>query len=590
MAKQPSELPQKRQRSNGNNSLIMNRSGLDLLNISTDSHMNLSQLALERQLDALRSEVQRERNARRLDKVKAEQVRSYGFDLHVRKQSKILKNIVFSLFWSNLKIQFSMTCCFHVLNEKSPHDSKFFSNYISISKMESRLKRQIQFLQEETEETRILLDNVRTQNEQDLEQMSQSRTEALQDLQDANETILQFQMQQQQQQYSNPDKNSDSLFWRQKCEYLTSELESSEQELQQLKEYNADRNNQKINNSLVDEENASISLNKSNLITHDDKSDSIMLSTAPPDVMKELHRTRVNLADTQRQHRLQSHKIKEMQKELKSAKSNLQLLASCQDKIILLERENKEFRNKQAMNEELENQWGQFRRDIEVYFNSNISSKIDNENKIHVVPSNDDDNIDKHKKHPPEIATIVRQFRNLQERLTLSQDEHYKTQALLSGSKKRVSHLESRIIEEEANVSSIQKQKEELDEKLLSCAMEIRKLKSQESISKNEVDSLRTILETFEFKPETPGKKTNLSSSSEATSRGLKLSLSRAEDKIKALSLSYDELKEKMNQTLDEKQALHTELERVKDKFGKLKDALMKEREKCENAEERAVS
>jgi len=363
------------------------------------------------------------------------------------------------------------------------------------------------------------------------------------------------------------------------------QLEAAEEVIQQIKTFKID-NQRKYSNS--DTEHSFQSPQKKARI-HTNP----LLSPAPPQIMTELHRTRSSLSDVQRQFRMQSRKVEELETQLQSSKPNLQLLKTCQDKIILLERENKEMRKECAMNEALDIQWTHFRHDIDGLFESTTPS---NDINVHVVPNNDIDdrnmeNTKDKKKYPPEIATIVRQFGSLREKLKRSQDQQSKTQVMMIASKQRIAHLESNLQEEEATVDTLQRQKDQLDEKLISSAIETRKCQAQESICKQEAYELRSILETFELKPEKPSAENKRKSDrpSEASSQGLQLSLSLSQDKLQALSDSYDELKKEINTILEEKKTLQHELDRVKEKFGKLREALMKEKEKCENAEERAV-
>ena len=82
----------------------------------------------------------------------------------------------------------------------------------------------------------------------------------------------------------------------------------------------------------------------------------------------------------------------------------------------------------------------------------------------------------------------------------------------------------------------------------------------------------------------------NTTTASEASSQSLRLSLSLAQEKLKAMTEAHYEIKQVYDKALEEKQSLQTELDRVKEKFGKLREALMQEKEKVEFAEQRAVS
>jgi len=439
--------------------------------------------------------------------------------------------------------------------------------------MENRLKRQIEFLLEETEETRALLEEVRSQSESDLAKISQSQANTLKDLQDADAKITHLQMHQQLASH----ESSDAMMWKKKSEHLETQLQASEDELQQVK------NLQELSRKESAQKQSSMSTPKS-------KSEKLeVYSPAPPEIMTELHRTRATLSDAQRNSRIQARKSEKIEAQLQDVKPKLEMLNMCQNKIVLLERENKVLRKENEMGKVLDDQWSSFRHDIQSLFETN--SEPGENTPMDTSIENDDHNARMAKRSPIEIATIVRRFRDIQNQLEESRNAERGTNNKLTATKQRVSYLEKEIKETDNKIAMVEKEKEVLHEKLLCASMDTRKSQAQETISKREADGLRDILDTFALKPEKSPLKPNQSESpSEVSTRSLRLSLSSSQEKLTASMESYKELKDKMGVVVEEKETMQKELDRVKEKYGKLKEALMKEKEKVENAEERAVS
>jgi len=122
-----------------------------------------------------------------------------------------------------------------------------------------------------------------------------------------------------------------------------------------------------------------------------------------------------------------------------------------------------------------------------------------------------------------------------------------------------------------------------------------RKIIAQQNIWKREADGLRSLLDTYEQQESVMSSK-NMSpklkvkgTGSGTNTEGLELSLKSARDEIQLLSSTNTKLESTIESLRAEQQNAKVEHERVLEKFGKLRNALMEERSKAEKAEGRAV-
>jgi hypothetical protein len=106
----------------------------------------------------------------------------------------------------------------------------------------------------------------------------------------------------------------------------------------------------------------------------------------------------------------------------------------------------------------------------------------------------------------------------------------------------------------------------------------------REKIWKREADSLRSLVQTYDDnEPDTPA------CGRSAATMTVDLALATARDEAAVIRQEHDQLMKALETATIEKQRLEKEHERVLDKYTKLRDALLAERAKTEDAEDRAM-
>jgi len=187
---------------------------------------------------------------------------------------------------------------------------------------------------------------------------------------------------------------------------------------------------------------------------------------------------------------------------------------------------------------------------------------------------------------PPSIFALFRHVERLEKGLSESETKCEEFKKLWLSSKETTKVLSERqhsvkkALEE--NISS-------LTEKLLKAETENTTAKNMNKIMEGERQSLRELLETYE-KIEVKSKGgVNQVNAESPTIAGLRLSLASMTKQNQTLKHELDASRKKLEASESKDAIAKEEYDRVVDKFGKIKEALLKEREKASLAEDRAL-
>jgi hypothetical protein len=293
--------------------------------------------------------------------------------------------------------------------------------------------------------------------------------------------------------------------------------------------------------------------------------DAVLLEKASPAVLKELHRIRVALAETQRQERqgqrrtsdldAQNRRLIQEREEWRQASTRLPVvqeqLAAVHQRMSQVEAEHAAWQT-----------FGQALRQL-----------------LKLPPPFQH-------KGPPEMTAIEQSLAaarsQVAQRETQSLAWHEQGQRLLA----RVETKEGRIRELEASAKEAARTQGGLEKNLQEANTQIETLKAQQAVSQREAVHLRELITTFDDLP--------LASAAESRAGDI-LKSPKLDTSKRTLQISLDTANEEIRLALAERDRLAkqveeggTELERVKEKFGKLKEALQAERAKVAEAQERA--
>jgi DNA repair exonuclease SbcCD ATPase subunit len=289
-----------------------------------------------------------------------------------------------------------------------------------------------------------------------------------------------------------------------------------------------------------------------------------LVETAPPEILSELSRARIKLAEQERINRtLKRHaedahtrhlqllgEIESLQKKVSSAGT----LTSERDAAV------------HDLNVALAEltAWKEFGRDANLWMKRTSTS-------------------------PPEVSSVRRFLETAQ----VSVENCSKKNELLST---RCEELQQKLTTEQQKSRRLgdavhdQKPKEADWESRLAAVQEQWKAAVRQSeLYQRENESLQTLMQTFELQMDKKRSKEGGDQQLDPSLQTLRIQLEAAEGRCKEWQTSHETLTMDLADIKKSEDALKDELERVKEKFGKLREALTAEREKVTDAEARVV-
>ena len=297
-----------------------------------------------------------------------------------------------------------------------------------------------------------------------------------------------------------------------------------------------------------------------------------------------LRATRVQLAESERCTRELTRQNNEMKARIKDMLQLKEKTVLSQRKISQLEKEVQQLQQRVESGQEVETRWIRIRRELlEEGLVENDDTVDSGEFSVSTVGI------------PPEIATVVRKVQGLKCNVAKLREENVRLSALLDERSKRCTLFDKELKEKNDSISSLKNQLKAANDEISKLEVENRKIVSQQVIWKRESEGMRSLLDTYEMQ-ENNNIKSKHSSKSKSVSqeeispvvKGLQLSLKSAQDEVKLLTDSNHKLETEIDAVKSQQKESAAEHERVLEKFGKLRSALMEERSKAHAAEERA--
>lgn len=293
---------------------------------------------------------------------------------------------------------------------------------------------------------------------------------------------------------------------------------------------------------------------------------------APADLMKELQRVRIQLAETERSNR-------QLQRSLQSAEQrNRTLIDEREQAQLKAERLPKVLAELDTLRREHEDSlaahsaWKKFGEEL---FQRLKSTGM-------FIPSGKANDY----LLPPEVSTVLRIMESLQQQSEQRQKENSKLCQKVTALETAAAFAET----QSSQYPSHQKELGELEQKLADSEQETALLKKKISIYQGEIESLHDLIKTFDDLPLAPhGSVTSGNAKDASALKTLQLSLNTKERELAMLEKERAELKDQLESTKQTSTESKEELERVKAKFVKLREALQAERTKVEQAEARVI-
>lgn len=309
-------------------------------------------------------------------------------------------------------------------------------------------------------------------------------------------------------------------------------------------------------------------------------------SPAPTAVMRELTKTRLALADSERSNRSLTRKYEEAKNKLQELNQVDERFQRSQERTSFLESQYSSVLKKLMTMEEVEKEWKHFRKEL-LFTLPSEQTVIFSDAKRDIAST-----------APPEISAVVRKFQGLHKEVKDKADECESYRAQLESSNRRLSALQTKI----DALASLELQMEQLKKsetkKLDFLQMEVDRAKASERIAKAEAKSMKQLLDTYELREASEVKEGTMKilgvGAGEAKIVGpgvaaLTTSLFSAQQEIDMLKETHKNVCKQLQDlqvSFDEKMAEH---KTVLEKFSKLRSSLMDEREKAKKAEDRAI-
>lgn len=462
------------------------------------------------------------------------------------------------------------------------------------SQAETRLRRQLTLANEEADEARSALEDLRATSEADVAKAREARRAALARLARAEEAAERYRQSGSGEDAERGELSEDARLLRERVASLEEERNGLRVQLEE--EIEANRARTEAEKAAAAENTPKRARGEGDADAADSKKTA--LSPAPPAVMSELNRIRIKLAEQERTNRQLTRKLTTVQSVADSAVRHKEEARSAKSRLERVEVELTELRREREERRAVESRWADFRKDIVTAFGGDAEDGIDSsddEADAAATAANDSGRVDT----PPEVSLIVRKVQKLQEEVQSTRKHLTKARSDLELQRQMAMAAERRSEGAAASESTLKKKLVEAESRADGADLELRKLRAQQDVWKREADSLRSLLETYEqseVRPPTPHKTGSKGGTGALTAndeegptvQGLRTSLNAAQEQIRLLAEETTALKTETSAAKTESEAAQTELARVKDKFGKLRDALFKEREKAEKAEERA--
>lgn len=413
----------------------------------------------------------------------------------------------------------------------------------------NRLEKQVALAVEEAASSKSLLDQVQEEGERIAAQLRQARDRALREVQ-----ALRFQ---QSDEQDLDDSDSMVRMWQNKCEQLEEQIKEQDENEQALRDE-------------IQQMRSGIDEKLSELRSSGNEDPEIpLMEDAPPAVLKELNRVRLRLADSERSCRQLTRALDASKQHAETLLQEREEARATSERFPAVKQELQTLRTEYESLRAEHMSWKAFGRTLADHLQS-----------LGVKTGPDG---------PPEMASVQRFFDVAEKRVTDSESKKSKAEQDCDNLRKKVTELETSLKDANEKERKWKSECREIKMQLESAMRKIRTLESGNEIAQREADSLRALIKTFDdlpLAPSTPAGRIALAS--ETSSKTLEVSLASARQEVEVLLTENARLLSELEAATKSGGEYETEIERIREKFGKLRDALQAEKAKVEKAEERA--
>lgn len=439
-----------------------------------------------------------------------------------------------------------------------------------------RLKRHIATLQQDADDANAIMEQIRQQSEADLDEMARKKTRASKLAEQWEQKYLQLC---EDTGIEDDDEVGDSI-GAANMEVLRNELAVARQRNVVLEEKVTFMEDEisELNEALVkSNDRLSEAATVADPVTESPEKDeelANLLSKAPPAVLTELNRTRIERDEAKCANRQLTRKIESLREQADQMVKYRELSQSASNKIDRLELELKKVRKERENLRVVSARWVEFRRDLVKH---NLGSEV-------LVGKGDED-----ENFPPEISSLNRQYKNLENRIKELESQLSTVTVKNDMAQRQKTSLQQEKKELEDEISKLTLANKDLQNKNIKVEDEFKRMKSLEENWKRQVKNANDLLETYKMEEQLMNKNEGSATLSSAAVESLERSLSATKEEVLLLKNQLESIKSEKDQSDQELDKLKEEHEQVRAKFMKLRDALFEEKAKVEKAEERAL-
>lgn len=437
------------------------------------------------------------------------------------------------------------------------------------AQLEERLKHRLADAYDETAQCRDIIDSLKAQIDGHSTAMEESRREW-------TETIKWYEERWEREKGEDVNEEKDGDRCGGRCTLLQQKLDAALGQVRGLEDCLRESEERRISAemSTANANNAQFNKLEGGEIERDDDN-----TRGGDGVAVEIPRDlRIKIAETERENRELRRRNDTLASKVKDAMQDKECAALALRKVDRLEREVQVLVRQVEEGREATRQWLQFRNDLVEDGGMLLDGQLDeNDGSFSIAV-------------PPEIWTVVRKFRTLKRDASRREEEVARATQLSETNTRRTKNLEAQLDEASRSIAKLKQTVDNRDATISRLEVENRKYVAREDIWKRESEGLRSLLDTYE-RQETTMRQQHPSSSKTQTnnSDGLQLSLNSAREEMKLLSDTNVKLEATIDKLETERKSIKEEHDRVLDKFGKLREALMEERTKAETAAIRAA-
>jgi len=290
---------------------------------------------------------------------------------------------------------------------------------------------------------------------------------------------------------------------------------------------------------------------------------------------------RVRLAESERRNRQYKRIAEEAQRKSKQFVQEKERLRSANKRIGQLETECREAKRAEESVAEQLRRW----QGLGIAMDSVLAPRKSTEKPKSLFPGDAD------AAAPPDVALIRQYLNDTKTRAAESEASLNNLKQRLETSGGVVRALQTEKAAFGRKEAAWNEERRELEKRQQLHQKDIKVLRAQEDIYRREVESLRSIVKTFDdlpLKPAQGGAAKTEDRLPPANTRVLRVSLAAAREETSVLKEARDRLQDDLNAAIRGKEELWEKHNSVLEKFAKLRDALYAERAKAEEAVERA--